>query len=113
MPDLIERVAQAISIPEHHTTWDLLTDAQKDLYRHQAHYAVQLLTQPTSPTAEVDVERVAARQRIEAALAFTTDEMTWLEVCKHNATVSGSLKSEGFTVADLRLVLPNKGEPHA
>ena len=37
---LVERVARAISVPQHHTTWDLLTEVEQDLYRQQARYAI-------------------------------------------------------------------------
>lgn len=36
----IWRVARAISIPQHHTTWDLLTEREKDLFYMQAEYAI-------------------------------------------------------------------------
>lgn len=38
-----ETVARALSIPEHHTGWDLLTDAEKDLFYRQADCALTAL----------------------------------------------------------------------
>ena len=37
---LVEQVARAISVPEHHTTWDLLSEMQKSLYYMQAQAAI-------------------------------------------------------------------------
>lgn len=37
--ELLWRIARNLSVPEHHTTWDLLTERQKDLYFMQAQYA--------------------------------------------------------------------------
>lgn len=34
------KVARAISIPQHHTTWDTLTEREKDLFYMQADYAI-------------------------------------------------------------------------
>jgi hypothetical protein len=57
--DLRERVARALSIPEHHTTWDLLTDRQKDLYRMQADYACKEFAAIASvPPVPIDDDRL-------------------------------------------------------
>ena len=36
----VERVARAISVPQHHTGWDMLSDTEKDLFYMQAGYAI-------------------------------------------------------------------------
>jgi hypothetical protein len=48
---LVWDVARAISVPEHHTTWGILTDAQKDLYYMQAEYAISAM-RASIPTPE-------------------------------------------------------------
>jgi hypothetical protein len=40
---MVERVARAISIPEHHTSWDSLSETERDLYRMQADYALKAI----------------------------------------------------------------------
>ena len=47
---MIEKVARAISIPQHHTGWDSLTSMQKDLFYMQADYAIKALATPTNIT---------------------------------------------------------------
>jgi hypothetical protein len=49
--ELVERVARAISIPQHHTTWDILTWQEKDLFYTQADYAISAMRSAT-PQAE-------------------------------------------------------------
>jgi len=40
---MIEAIARAISIPQHHTTWDLISDMEKSLFFMQAGYAVKAM----------------------------------------------------------------------
>ena len=44
--DIIERAARALSVPEHHTTWDILTPMQQDLYYMQARAVLSALREP-------------------------------------------------------------------
>lgn len=47
MTDLRDAIARALSIPEHHTGWDKLTDRERDLFYMQADYAIKAFAQPT------------------------------------------------------------------
>jgi len=39
-PEVVEAAARAVSVPQHHTTWDLLSDTEKDLCYMQAEAAL-------------------------------------------------------------------------
>jgi hypothetical protein len=107
--DLVERVARAISIPQHHTTWDILTWQEKDLFYTQADYAISAMRSATPPEAarveglhapaDEDALAKAARERpmtntiteaLRAELAQVTDvakgcakrEQQYFERCK-------------------------------
>jgi hypothetical protein len=50
--ELREEIARALSIPQHHTTWDTLTWQEKDLFYMQADYALHVFASRLSPTPE-------------------------------------------------------------
>lgn len=52
MDDLVERVARALSVPEHHTGWRYLSGQEKNLYRMQAEYALKEITATRSGDKE-------------------------------------------------------------
>ena len=55
--DIIERAARALSVPEHHTTWDILTPMQQDLYYMQARAVLSALREPDEGMIEAGWER--------------------------------------------------------
>jgi hypothetical protein len=52
----IEEIARAISIPEHHTGWELLSETQRDLYRMQAGYAYSVMEKRLGEAYDEGVE---------------------------------------------------------
>jgi len=54
--DIIERAARALSVPEHHTTWDILTPMQKDLYYMQARAVLSALREPDEGMIDVGLK---------------------------------------------------------
>lgn len=71
---LVERVARAISIPQHHTTWDILTWQEKDLFYTQADYAISAMRSATPPEA-------ARPEGLPGAIAKLTALRTMTESC--------------------------------
>lgn len=57
---LIERVARAISVPEHHAGWEHLSATEQDLYRMQADYALK----------ELAINDTALERAVEALTRF-------------------------------------------
>lgn len=54
MTELREKVARALSVPQHHTGWPLLSFAEKDLYYMQADAAISAVMQDLeAPSEEV------------------------------------------------------------
>lgn len=62
---LIEKVARALSIPQHHTTWDTIPEVEKDLFYMQADYAIYAIREALSQSPAID-------PRVEEAMAGAT-----------------------------------------
>lgn len=54
MGEMIERVARAISVPQHHTTWDLIPEVEKALFYMQARTAMETVRQELAAFTNAD-----------------------------------------------------------
>lgn len=61
------QVARAISIPQHHTTWDLLSEREKDLFYMQAGYAIDTM-EAAKPSTPAPTGALVTTAMIEAGM---------------------------------------------
>lgn len=68
--EIIEEMARALSVPQHHTPWDLLSEVEKNLYRMQADYALKSIGPDVIEALNLLV-RVVDTNNPNAGLAIT------------------------------------------
>lgn len=81
--EMLERVARAISVPQHHTTWDTLTWQEKDLFYMQADYAIKAMS--SSPEAVTVMREALERARVFIRELATTDTIIMADTLEAEA----------------------------
>lgn len=94
---LVERVAKAISVPQHHTTWDMLSEQEKDLFYMQAEYAIAAIEALPARNDERALKLVEALRGVREFLMSAPMESG---VCCCGSPVDGHGFGDGHSPVD-------------